>query len=334
MKIVLDCMGNDHGPAVVVKGAVEALRIESDLEVIFVGEESIIQNTLNELSWKERVQVISAPNMISNHESPVKAIRTKKDASIVKAMEIVKEKEADALISSGSTGALLAGALFIVGRIEGIQRAALTTIYPTKKSPVLLLDIGANVDCKAEYLEQFAVMGSIYANKILKREKPRVALANIGAENEKGNALVKEAYTRLAKLQNIHFVGNIEARDLMEGEVDVIVCDGFVGNIILKTTEGTALTIFGLLKEVLTAKPLYKIAAAILKKPLKKFKKAFDYSEYGAAPLLGVKAPIFKAHGSSDMLAIQNAVLRANEYLKQDIISTIKNEIESLKKGE
>lgn len=327
MKIVLDCMGNDNGPEVMVEGAKQAMSVNDDLNIIFVGNKEKIDKLLKD-SYKDRITVINATEEITNNESPVKAIRTKKDASLVKGMNLLKEGKGDAIISAGSTGALLAGAVFIVGRLKGIQRAALTTVYPTKNKPSLLLDIGANVDCKPEFLEQFAIMGSVYADKILNRKNPKIGLANIGAEAKKGNSLVKEAYDKLIDLDNINFIGNIEVRDLMKGEVDVIVCDGFVGNVILKTTEGTALTIFDLLKETFLSKTIYKIGALLLKSGLKTFKRKFDYSEYGAAPLLGVKAPVFKAHGSSNSKSIKNAILCAVDYLNKDIINTIQKEIE------
>jgi len=327
VKIVLDCMGNDNGPEVMVEGAKQAMSINDDLNIIFVGNKEKIDKLLKD-SYKDRITVINATEEITNNESPVKAIRTKKDASLVKGMNLLKEGKGDAIISAGSTGALLAGAVFIVGRLKGIQRAALTTVYPTKSKPSLLLDIGANVDCKPEFLEQFAIMGSVYADKILNRKNPKIGLANIGAEAKKGNSLVKEAYDKLIDLDNINFIGNIEVRDLMKGEVDVIVCDGFVGNVILKTTEGTALTIFDLLKETFLSKTIYKIGALLLKSGLKTFKRKFDYSEYGAAPLLGVKAPVFKAHGSSNSKSIKNAILCAVDYLNKDIINTIQKEIE------
>jgi len=327
VKIVLDCMGNDNGPEVMVEGAKQAMSVNDDLNIIFVGNKEKIDKLLKD-SYKDRITVINATEEITNNESPVKAIRTKKDASLVKGMNLLKEGKGDAIISAGSTGALLAGAVFIVGRLKGIQRAALTTVYPTKNKPSLLLDIGANVDCKPEFLEQFAIMGSVYADKILNRKNPKIGLANIGAEAKKGNSLVKEAYDKLIDLDNINFIGNIEVRDLMKGEVDVIVCDGFVGNVILKTTEGTALTIFDLLKETFLSKTIYKIGALLLKSGLKTFKRKFDYSEYGAAPLLGVKAPVFKAHGSSNSKSIKNAILCAVDYLNKDIINTIQKEIE------
>ena len=327
MKIVLDCMGNDNGPEVMVEGAKQAMSVNDDLNIIFVGNKEKIDKLLKD-SYKDRITVINATEEITNNESPVKAIRTKKDASLVKGMNLLKEGKGDAIISAGSTGALLAGAVFIVGRLKGIQRAALTTVYPTKNKPSLLLDIGANVDCKPEFLEQFAIMGSVYSDKILNRKNPKIGLANIGAEAKKGNSLVKEAYDKLIDLDNINFIGNIEVRDLMKGEVDVIVCDGFVGNVILKTTEGTALTIFDLLKETFLSKTIYKIGALLLKSGLKTFKRKFDYSEYGAAPLLGVKAPVFKAHGSSNSKSIKNAILCAVDYLNKDIINTIQKEIE------
>lgn len=331
MKIVLDCMGNDHGVDTVVKGGLLALEERKDISLVFVGQEPLIAKALDSSADLSRIRIVHAEEVIDNDESPVKAIRNKKESSLVKGLHMLKEEEADGFISSGSTGALLTGALLIVGRVKGIQRAALTTLYPTRKEPLLLLDIGANVDCKPEYLTQFAVMGSIYANQILKRQNPKVFLANIGAESEKGNSLTKEAYAQLQQVKDINFAGNIEARDLMKGEADVVVCDGFVGNMILKTTEGTALSIFSLLKALFYQKPAYRFAALLLKKGLKQFKKVFDYGEYGGAPLLGIQSPVFKAHGSSDEYAIKNAVLKGADYIEKNIAATIEAEISKIK---
>ena len=240
---------------------------------------------------------------------------------------MLKEKQVDAFISAGSTGALLSGGLLLVKRIKGIERPALATVYPTHKGISLLLDVGANADSKAKYLQQFAVMGSIYSEKILNKANPKVGLVNIGTEREKGNALTKEAYELLENTQNINFCGNIEGREVPTGDVDVLVCDGFVGNIVLKLTEGLAINIFSMLKEVFMKSSKTKLGAILLKSSLKDFKKKLDYTEYGGAPLLGVKGAVIKAHGSSNDVAIKNAIRQAKQFVENKVIENIEENI-------
>ncbi len=329
MKIAVDAMGGDHGLLATVKGSVDAVK-ELGIDVILIGNEEKIKNELLKSEYSgNNIKIVNAEEVITNDEEPAMAIRRKKQSSMVIGLNLVKDKEVDAFVSSGSTGALLAGGLLIVKRIKGVDRAALAIPYPTKKGISLLLDAGANTDCKAKYLQQFAVMGSIYAEKILNISNPKVSLVNIGTEESKGNELSKEAYG-LLKETNINFMGNIEARDIPEGETDVLVCDGFVGNIILKLTEGLAMSIFSMLKEEFMSSVKSKIGALLLKSGLRKFKKRLDYTEYGGAPLLGTKGVVIKAHGSSDAKAIKNAIRQAKVFVENGVIEKIEDEISSL----
>ncbi|MGO1477717.1 phosphate acyltransferase PlsX [Senegalia sp. (in: firmicutes)] len=326
MKIAIDAMGGDKGLTMTIKGSLDAVK-ELDVNVILVGKSEMIKKELEKYSYDEnKVEIINADEIIENNEKPVVAIRRKKESSLVKALKLVKEKEADALVSAGSTGALLAGGLFIVGRIKGIDRPALSPVYPTEKGISLLIDAGANVDCKPKNLEQFAIMGSIYAEKVLNIKNPKVGLVNIGEEEEKGNELTKESY-KLLKNADINFYGNLEVRDLPKGDCDVLVCDGFVGNTILKLTEGLSETIFSMLKKEFMKNFKSKIGALLLKDGLKSFKKQIDYSEYGGALLLGVKGGVIKAHGSSDAKAFKNAIRQAKIFTENNVVENIEGEI-------
>ncbi|HHV46207.1 MAG TPA: phosphate acyltransferase PlsX [Tissierellia bacterium] len=326
MRIIIDGMGGDKGYKEVVKGSVDAVK-ELGVEILIVGKEDIIEEELKKYDYPQgAIEIMNANDVITNDDEPALAVRRKKDSSMVVGLKTLAEDKGDGFISAGSTGALLAGGLFIVKRIPGIERAALATVYPTTKGISLLIDAGANVDSKPEYLKQFAIMGSIYCEKILGYKNPKVALANIGTEEGKGNALVKEAYA-LLKESNINFIGNVEARDIPEGVCDVIVCDGFVGNIILKLTEGMAISIFSLLKKELTASLKSKFGALILKPQFGALKSKMDYREYGGAPLLGLKKPVIKAHGSSDALAIKNAIRQVKNFVENGVINLIENDI-------
>lgn len=326
MKIIVDGMGGDNSPDAIVEGCVDAVK-ELGLNVIIVGAREIIENELSKYDYpKERIDIINSTEIITNEEEPALAIRRKKDSSMVVGLRALREGLGDGFVSAGSTGALLAGGLFIVKRIDGIERAALATVYPTTKGVSLLLDLGANVDCKPEYLKQFAIMGSVYSEKILKVKNPRVGLANIGTEKGKGNQLVRQAY-ELIEDSNLNFIGNVEARDIPVGAADVVVCDGFVGNVILKLTEGMAKALFTSLKEEFTKSFQSKIGALLLKKQLKSFAGMLDYREYGGAPLLGLKQPVVKAHGSSDAFAIKNAIRQVKEFIEMDVINIIEKDI-------
>ncbi|MFT8319452.1 MAG: phosphate acyltransferase PlsX [Bacillus sp. (in: firmicutes)] len=329
MKIAIDAMGGDHAPKEIVLGAEKAIQAFSDVEILLIGDEKQIQSYLTN---NERIEIIHTEEKILGTDEPVRAVRKKKNASMVLGANQVKEGKADAFISAGNTGALMAAGLFCIGRIDGIERPALSPTLPTIAGDgFLLLDVGANVDAKAIHLEQYAIMGSIYTEKVLGIEKPRVGLLNIGTEEKKGNELTKNAFELLQKNSHIHFIGNVEARDLLDGVCDVVVTDGFTGNMVLKTIEGTALSIFKMLKTALTSNLKTKLAASILKPSLKGLRNKLDYSEYGGAALFGLNAPVIKAHGSSDSNAIYNAVRQAREVVQSEVIHTIKTTIEKIK---
>jgi len=326
MKIIVDAMGGDNAPAAIVKGAIDASN-EYDIDLLIVGREEEILEELKKHNYKkDRVEVLNAEDVITNEDDPALAIRRKKDSSMVIGLKALTEGRGDGFVSAGSTGALLAGGLFIVKRIKGIKRAALTSVYPTTKGLALLVDAGANTDSKPEYLQQFAVMGSIYMEKVMGVERPRVGLANVGTEEGKGDELTKKAYD-LLKETNINFIGNIEGRTMAYGEADVIVADGFVGNMILKVTEGVAMSLFDELKRVFMENTKSKLGALLLKPGLKALKSKIDYREYGGAPLLGTKQPIIKAHGSSNDYAFKNAIRQAINFIEKDVISTIEENI-------
>ena len=322
----LDAMGGDYAPQETVKGAVDAVK-ELDVNIKLVGPAEQLHAELAKYQYdKERIEIVHASEVIGTDESPTMAIRRKKDSSLVVALNLVKNGEADAIVSAGSTGALLTGALLIVGRLPGVERPALGTCLPTKTGFTFLLDSGANVDCKPKYLEQFAKMGSVYVENVFGIKNPKVALVNIGAEKEKGNALTKETYELLEQTDTINFTGNIEPRNIPYGEADVIVCDGFVGNTILKLSEGLAKTIFEILKgEIMQG--FYKVGALILKTPFKNMKKFMDSDEIGGAPFIGLKSLVVKAHGSSNAKAFKNAVRQCVLFAEADIIGKIKDKI-------
>lgn len=329
LKIAIDAMGGDHAPKVIVEGAIHSIK-EYGIEVFLVGQKSEIEKYIK-LDGKliDKLHIIEADEIITNDEAPVKAIKKKKNSSLVQGLKLVKEGQCDAFLSAGSTGAFLAGSLLKVGRIKGIDRPALAPLMPTTKGFCMIIDAGANMDCKPRNLQQFAVMGSIYMEKVMGIKKPRVGLLNIGSEEHKGNDLTKQSLELLKKL-DLNFIGNVEARELGNGVCDVCVCDGFVGNVLLKNTEGIALTIFKLLKEIFMKNTLTKIAASMLKSSLKSFKKRFDYKEYGGAPFLGIDGIMIKAHGSSDEIAIKNAVRQAKLLHENQCIDIIRDEITKL----
>lgn len=325
MRIAIDAMGGDNAPKEIVLGAIQAVEAFSNIEIILVGDENKIKEHMNEV---ERISIIHTDEVITSTDEPVRAVRRKKNASMVLAAKEVAEGRADACISAGNTGALMATGLFIVGRIEGIERPALSPTLPTIGGEgFVLLDVGANVDAKPEHLVQYALMGSIYSQKVRNIEKPRVGLLNIGTEEKKGNELTKHTY-ELLKKADIHFIGNVEARDLMDGAADVVVTDGFTGNMVLKTVEGTAMSIMKMLKTALMSSMKSKLAAAVLKPNLYQLKSKMDYSEYGGAGLFGLKAPVVKAHGSSDATALFNAVRQTRDMVEQNVSEKIKEAVE------
>ena len=326
IKIAVDAMGGDNAPGEIIKGAVEAVN-EFDATIVLVGIEKTIEKELKKYTYnKEKIEVVNATEIISTDEVPTTAIRRKKDSSMVVGLNLVKDGKAAAFVSAGSTGALLTGATVIIGRIKGIERPALGTCLPTTNGFTFLLDSGANVDCKANYLVQFAKMASVYVENVMGIKNPKVAIANIGVEKEKGNALVKEAYELLEEVEGINFTGNIEAREIPFGEADVVVCDGFVGNTILKLSEGLSLALLGIIKEEIT-QGAYKLAAAALKKPFKNIKKRFDSEEVGGAPFLGLKSLVVKAHGSSKAKGIKNAIKQCEIFVENDIVLKIQEKL-------
>ncbi|HHY61256.1 MAG TPA: phosphate acyltransferase PlsX [Clostridia bacterium] len=334
MRIAVDAMGGDYAPLEIVKGAVAAAQTYPDTTIILVGREEEVARELAQYPRLPNIEVVHAPDVVAMDEQPALALRRKKGTtSIGVATELVKQGEAEALVSAGSTGAQMAAALLILGRIRGIQRPAITTLYPSLNKPTVLLDVGANTDVEAETLLQFAVMGSIYAEKILGRPNPSVGLLNIGTEPNKGNDQAKAAFNLLSQ-SFLNFAGNVEARDLPQGVVDVLVCDGFVGNVVLKLSEGLATTIFQLLKQELTAGLRAKMGAALVAPGLKKLKNMLDYAEYGGAPLLGVKGVSIICHGSSKARAITNAIKVAKDCVAIRMVEQIEASVARIGKGE
>ncbi|MBQ9988718.1 MAG: phosphate acyltransferase PlsX [Clostridia bacterium] len=320
-------MGGDHAPQIVVDAAVDAVAAYKDLELVLYGDEAILYKLLSGKKT-DRLSVVHAPQVIENNEAPVLAIRRKKDASVVVAMRDLAEGKGDGFVGAGSTGAVLSAATLLAKRMPGVQRPALAPLLPTlTDSQVLLIDCGANVDCKPEWLAQFAVMGSVYMSKVMGVHQPRVALLNNGVEEHKGDALAQEAYELLKKTP-VNFVGNLEARETLSGDVDVIVCDGFVGNVALKSVEGTALVMSKMLKRELTSSLITKIGAAIVKPALNRFKSKLDYSEKGGALLLGITKAIIKAHGSSQKKAYYNAIIQCKEMADAEVPQMIEREIQ------
>lgn len=326
MRIAVDAYGGDNAPIEVIKGCVSAAR-EFDVEIVLCGREAELTNLLKEYDYpKDRLSIRNAEEVITNEDSPVHAIRSKKNSSLMVALQMVKDGEAETVISAGNTGAYFAGAFRVLGRIEGVKRPALATYIPNIKTGSIVLDVGANADCKAEHLLQFAVMGSLYAENVLGIARPRVAIVNVGSEPGKGNELVKEAYPLLEQ-SRLNFTGNIEARQIPYGDADVIVCDGFVGNVILKLTEGLGIALFGMVKDALVKNMFTKLCAAILKPGLKTLKKKMDYSEYGGAPILGINGVAIKAHGSSDAKAFYNAIRSALVFADTGVNDKIRMEL-------
>lgn len=328
IRIVVDAMGGDNAPEAPVHGAVDALAENGKIELTLVGRTSDIEAELAKYSYdKDRVHIVHAEDVIGFDEPPVEAIRKKKDSSIVVGMKLVKKGEADAFVSAGSTGAILVGGQLVVGRIRGVERAPLAPLIPTTEGVSLLIDCGANVDARASHLVQFAKMGSIYMENIVGIKNPRVAIVNIGAEEEKGNALVKETYPLLKECEDINFIGSIEARDIPKGGADVIVCEAFVGNVILKLYEGLGSALLHKVKEGLMSSLRSKIGALLIKPALKKTMKDFDASEHGGAPLLGLKGLVVKAHGSSSEAEIKTAILQCISFSEEGINDRIKENL-------
>lgn len=319
-KVALDAMGGDNAPVEIVKGAVDAVNKRKDIKVFLVGQEEVVNQELAKYTYaKEQIEVVNATEVIETAEPPVMAIRRKKDSSIVVALNMVKRGEADAFVSAGSSGAVLAGGQLLVKRIEGVERPPLAPLIPTAKGVSLLIDCGANVDARPSHLVQFAKMGSVYMEHVMGVKNPRVAIVNIGAEEEKGNALVKETFPLLKACDDINFIGSIEARDIPYGMADVIVCEAFVGNVILKLYEGVGAVLIKKVKAGMLTTLRSKIGGFLVKPALKETLKSFDASEHGGAPLLGLKGLVVKTHGSSNAKEVSNSIIQCVTFNEQKI---------------
>lgn len=327
-KIAMDAMGGDYAPTEQVKAAVAAVKEDAHIKMMLTGDKERLEAELAQYEYnKEQIEIIPTTEEISCNESPVEAIRRKKDSSMVVALRLVRNGEADAFISSGSSGAVLVGGQVLVGKIKGVERAPLAPLIPTTKGVSLLIDCGANVDAKSHHLVQFAKIGTIYMKSVVGIENPTVAIVNIGSEEAKGNALVKETYPLLKECEDINFIGSIEANEIHTGKADVIVCEAFVGNVILKHTEGLAKTLMGEIKKGMMSSLKSKIGALLVKPALKGTLKAFDASQYGGAPLLGLKGLVVKTHGSATATEIKNAIFQCVDFSKQQVNEKIKEQL-------
>ena len=324
-RIIVDAMGGDNAPKAIVDGCLKAVA-DFDIKITLVGKEELINPCLGEYSG-DRIDVVNATDIITNDDDPARAVRRKKESSIVVAMNMLAEGKGDAFVSAGSTGAVVSGATLIVKRIKGVRRVAIGTVFPTPNKPTLVLDCGANADCTSEFLQQFAIMGNAYMQAVYGIDNPTVGLLNNGAEEHKGSTMYKETY-QLLKDMDINFIGNVEGRDIFSSVADVVVSDGFAGNILLKTTEGTASFFSKKLKEMFTESFVTKLCALILEKGIKKMKSSSDYTEHGGAPILGAQKVVIKAHGSSNEKAFYNAVRQAKHFYENGVIEAINNNLQ------
>lgn len=330
VSVALDAMGGDNAPGQIVKGAVDAVNIDNEIFVYLVGRQELINEELSKYTYnKEQIEVVDARDVIETGEAPVMAVRRKKDSSLVKALTMVKDKKADAFVSAGSSGAILVGGQVIVGRLKGVERPPMAPLIPTAKGVSLIVDSGANVDSRATFLVQWAKMGSIYMENVLGIKNPKVAIVNVGVEEEKGNQLVKEAYPMLKECKDINFVGSIEARDIPNGNADVIVCDAFVGNVILKLYEGLGKTLIGKVKGAMMSSLKTKIGALLIKGALKDTMKSFDATEYGGAPLIGLNGLVVKTHGNAKAKEIKNSLIQCKKFKESNISEKIMESINS-----
>lgn len=327
-RVVLDAMGGDNAPASIIKGAIDAVNSRQDIQVILTGMKEIIEQELAQYSYpKDRIEIVDAREVIETAEPPVMAIRRKRDSSIVVGLNLVKKGEADAFVSAGSSGAILAGGQLLVGRMKGVERPPLAPLIPTEKGVSLLIDCGANVDARPSHLVQFAKMGSVYMENVIGIKNPRVAIVNIGAEEEKGNQLVKETFPLLKACEDINFIGSIEAREIPHGGADVIVCEAFVGNVILKLYEGVGATMISMIKQGLMTSLRSKIGALLIKPTLKGTMKKFDASQYGGAPLLGCKGLVVKTHGNATEKEVMNSIIQCVTFKEQRINEKIMEQL-------
>ena len=330
IKVAVDAMGGDNAPGEIIKGAVDAVSRRNDIQVLLTGRKEALEAELNKFSYpKEQIQIVPASEVIETGEPPVNAIRKKKDSSIVVGMNLVKNGQADAFVSAGSSGAILVGGQVIVGRIKGVERPPFGALIPTEKGVSLLLDSGANVDARPSHLLQFARMGSIYMEHVVGIPHPRVGIVNVGVEEEKGNALVKETFPLLKECSDINFTGSIEAREIPHGGADVIVCEAFTGNVILKLYEGTGAALISMVKKGMMSSLRSKIGALLVKPALKETLKAFDASQYGGAPMLGLKGLVVKTHGSSKSTEVCNSIIQCVTFKEQKINEKIKECLDS-----
>lgn len=328
--VALDAMGGDNAPGEIVKGALEAVKDREDIKVCLVGQEEKIREELEKNQYsKDRIEIVHAQEVIETAEPPVNAIRRKKDSSIVVGMKMVKEGKADAFVSAGSSGAILVGGQVIVGRIKGVERPPLAPLIPTAEGVSLLVDCGANVDARPSHLVQFAKMGSIYMEHVVGVENPKVGIVNIGAEEEKGNALVKETFPLLKETKDIHFIGSVEAREIPRGQADVIVCEAFAGNVILKLYEGLGSVLISKIKGGMMTSLRSKIGALLVKPALKSTLKTFDATEYGGAPLLGLNGLVVKTHGNAKAKEVRNTIWQCALFKKQKINEKIRECIQT-----
>ncbi len=334
MIIGIDAMGGDNAPKSILDGIELAFNKGFNQEIFLYGNEDLLKsNFSHQLERLKKLKVIHCSENIEGDDKPVKAIRQKKDSSIVRASNDLKAGKIDAFLSAGNTGALLAAGTLIVGRIKGVKRPALTTAYPTEKGFSILTDVGANADCTEQNIELFAIMGSLYAKKVLDIKNPSIALLNIGTEDTKGSELYIKSHLLLKANSKLNFKGNIESRDLLKGNIDVVVCDGFTGNICLKLMEGTGSSLMNITKKFLLSSFISKIGAVLIKKSLKQMKNDLNPSKFGGAPFLGTSFPVIKAHGSSDEIAIMNAIFYAEKYAKSNLINELKSTLETKKEN-
>ena len=332
IKVAVDAMGGDNAPGEIIKGAVDAVSRRNDIQVLLTGRKEVLEAELNKFSYpREQIQIVPASEVIETGEPPVNAIRKKKDSSIVVGMNLVKNGQADAFVSAGSSGAILVGGQVIVGRIKGVERPPFGALIPTEKGVSLLLDSGANVDARPSHLLQFARMGSIYMEHVVGIPHPRVGIVNVGVEEEKGNALVKETFPLLKECSDINFTGSIEAREIPHGGADVIVCEAFTGNVILKLYEGTASTLMHIVKKGMMSSLRSKIGALLVKPALKETLKSFDATQYGGAPLLGLKGPVVKTHGSAKAVEVSNSIIQCVTFKEQKINEKIQESLKTEK---
>jgi phosphate acyltransferase len=329
MRVVLDAMGGDHAPTVNIEGAVETVHESADIDVILVGDEATIRKELKGSKYKSgRISVVHASQVVEMHEPTTVAIRKKRDSSIRVGIGLVKAGNADAFVSAGHSGVVMGTSLLLLGMSKGVDRPAIATLMPTLRDTFILLDVGATVDCKPENLYQFALMGNIYCKLILGREKPKVGLLSIGEEDVKGNELTKEAF-KLIKQTSVNFIGNIEGKDIFTGMADVVVCDGFIGNIALKISEGLAETILKMLRQEISSITAGRLGYLMLKPAIRNFKKRTDYDEYGGAPLLGINGTSIISHGRSSSKAIRNALRVANEFSRKKVYAAISDAVQA-----